>query len=198
MSAKVLFIAPIYNQYPAVIASLIMQRHQDWQLLLIHDGPPEINVRDMVKAVSCNDPRVVYMERIIRMGDWGHHNRKWLLEKVKSREIHADYVVVTNADNYHAPGYCDMLLTPLVSNGNLVASYCSQMAHNYWQWSMMPCSLEIAKIDCCCFMARGMEAATMGWNDIGHAADWAYISSFINEYGANRIACVDGCLVSHN
>ena len=55
---KVTIIATIYDSYPQIISSLLLQTHKNWQLYLIHDGPAP----DSVKSVIPSDDRIKFIE----------------------------------------------------------------------------------------------------------------------------------------
>ena len=105
--AKVLFIAPIYNYYPILVHALQAQTHDNWELLLVHDGPNDLGLAATVAAF--NDERIDYSETALRHNDWGHSLRRGALERI-AQEKSGDYIVVTNADNYYAPGFLSLML----------------------------------------------------------------------------------------
>lgn len=191
--SKVTFICPIYNSYPQIISSLILQTHANWELILIHDGPNETGLKDLI-----NDSRIKYIETETRGGNWGHHLRKYCLENLDTLSPHADYVVITNADNYHVPVYTEYLLRGLQNNPNAVAAYCSDMVHSYKAWQVIPCSLKLGFIDCAGVMIKKRIACEAGWRDIQHSSDWTYFNDIIQKHGADKWVKVPGCLLIHN
>ncbi len=105
------FIAPYHEYYPVLVESLVDQRHADWRLLLYHDGP--IIRQDVsAKVARIQDRRVSLYNTRKRYNDWGHTLRQLGLNLVCKEEI-GDYVVVTNGDNYYAPGFCDIMLAAI-------------------------------------------------------------------------------------
>ncbi len=190
---KVAFICPVYNTYPEIISSLINQTHDNWHLFLIHDGPSKLNICEIVKAT--NDPRIEYIETETRVGNWGHRLRRDWIQKLKDTDF--DYVTVTNADNFHAPNYCEQMIKGF-TNGE-VAVYHSQMIHSYINWGVINCKLQQGYLDSAGVMVRKDVAVNVGWNDItAHSADWLYFEAIIKKHGAHKFGKVQGCLLSHN
>ncbi len=191
---KVAFICPVYQSYPQIISSLILQTHTDWELILIHDGPNTTGLKSLI-----NDPRIKYIETPKRAGNWGHSLRAWALENIDTLSSDADFVVITNADNYHAPVYIEYMLIGFTNNPSSVATYCSDMVHSYKAWQVIPCSLKLGYIDCACVMVRKDVAKEIGWRDVtNHSSDWTYFNDIIKKYGADKWTKVRGCLLIHN
>lgn len=197
---QVLFIAPIFHYYPIIASSLMMQRHQNWKLFLVHDGPCDKNIIDLPAIVeNFHDHRIIYHETPERQQQFGHPIRKWILEEMKQGRMFPDthYVNITNADNYHCPSYCDMMLSGFRSS-RTVATYCSWIIHNYIAWNPMESILRLASIDTCAVLVRRDAACEIGWQSMDHSSDWVYISSLMERYGAHHFNKIPGALVVHN
>lgn len=189
---KVIFICPIYNDYPAIISSMICQTFGNWELRLIHDGPNKTGIKEIVN--SYNDKRVIYSETPKHLGTWGHYIRSEEIQKLNENS----FVVVTNADNYHVPVYVEKMLSGFISD-NVIATYCAEMTHSYRGWDSQPCRMMRGHVDCAGVMMRSKIAKKIGWNDIStHSADWQFFKDIITEYGANGFARVKGNLLVHN
>lgn len=198
MEKKVTFICLIYNSYPEILSSLINQTHQNWELILIHDGPETMRISKIIKAA--NDPRIQYIQRPERLGNWGHAHRQWALNELKEGRLSmdSDYICITNADNHLVPAFCEYFIKGF-SKPNIVAVYCSQMVHSYLSWGIIKCKLERGYIDCSGIMVRRDVACAVGWNDIiTHSSDWGYINDIIARYGSRNINTVQGTLLIHN
>lgn len=193
----VTFICPIRNSYPAIIGSLMQQTYSNWRLLLMHDGPMHLNLERIVSQAGDRRIRLVVFDDIA--GHWGHARRRWGIENLDSMFPDTQYVVVTNPDNHHVPVYCQRMTEALEDNEQAVASYCSEMIHNYTGWKTIQCRLERGFIDCGCVVARKEAAQRVGWRNMyEHSADWIYISDMVNAYGADKFIRVNGCLFVHN
>lgn len=192
---KVTFICPIFNSFPEIIPSLINQTHKNWELLLIHDGPNETNLEQLIKAIG--DNRIKYSETPYRSGNWGHKIRSEALSNLK--ESNTNYVVITNPDNHHVPVYIEYMMNGFKKNPNAVATYCSKMVHSYRAWDSQDCRIERGWVDCAGVMVKKDIACDVGWNNItDHSADWLYFADIVKKYGTNRFAKVPGCLLVHN
>ena len=188
---KVVFICPVYNTFPEIVSSLICQTHKNWELLFVHDGPNSIKLELKIEAL--NDPRIKFIETPEHRGNWGHYIRQEYLQKFVG-----DYVVITNADNYHVPVYIERMLAGFTSD-NIVATYCSAMVHSYTNWGVIPCQLKRGYIDCAGVMVRAEVAKSVGWSDIeSHSSDWTYFLEIIKKYGTGSFKVVKGTLLIHN
>lgn len=189
----VTFICPAYNNYPQIISSLLNQSYKNWNLLLVHDGPDEFGFGKVVENYK-DDPRIKYWATKERSGNWGHSLRQSLI----NHEAVGEFIVITNADNYHAPSYIEYMLRGF-ERGRTVATYCSHMVHNYKAWQVIPCRLERGYVDCAGVMVRTAAAREVGWRNLtDHSADWLFFRDLITAYGANRFIRVEGCLLIHN
>lgn len=189
---KILFICPIFKSYPQIISSLLLQTHKNWLLMLIHDGPDTENVERFIPE----DDRIIFMETPKHGGCWGHYIRQVGIEVFKD---FADYIVVTNPDNYLTPIYNEYLLKGFGERDSSVGVYCSEMTHSYKAWQTIPCRLEKGYIDISGIMIRSEAAAEVGWQDITtHSADWEFINDLIRRFGSQRFHKVKGNLFVHN
>lgn len=196
---KVVFICPIYEQYPQIISSLICQTYKNWELLLIHDGP-EINGLEKI-VQNYNDERIKFIIYPNRTGGYGHELRAWALQEIANGRLSSDvgYIVVTNGDNYHVPAYCEYLLSGFDKLPGSVAAYCSSMVHNYTKWNVLQTKFELGYIDSAGVMVKKDAACAVGWSDTkSHSSDWTYFSEIAAKYNKSNFVKVDGCLLVHN
>lgn len=195
-SEKVLFICPVYEMYPQIISSLICQTVQDWELLLIHNGPMSGKFN-----YHTEDKRIKFIVHPENTGKWGHELRRWALNEVAADRLGQDagYIVITNADNYHVPSYIMIMLDAFRRNGTAKAIYCTHMVHNYVSWGIIKCEPKLGYIDCAGVMVKKSVAAEVGWRDTeGHSSDWTYFSDILTRYGHKSFLPVKGCLLIHN
>jgi hypothetical protein len=192
-SKKVAIICPIYKSYPQIVSSMITQTYQDWELYLIQDGNEDKFIGEYVKLV--NDPRIKYVETEQRVGDYGHPIRQEYLKKLVKSD--ADFVLITNGDNYHTPNCLENMVNGF--DGNTIATYCDSMVHSYTGWNIINCRLECGHIDCASIMIRKDIACKIGWNDtVSHSSDWTYFQEIANVHGWDKFKKVNGCLLIHN
>lgn len=188
---KVTFICTIYNTYPQIISSLILQTHSNWELILIHDGPNDNNLRSLIPE----DNRIKYIETEERKGNYGHHLRKWALNEFEL----GDFVTISNADNYYTPVFIEYMIREFKKSHTAVASYCESMVHSYKAWQVLPCRPERGFMDCGGVLIKSDIAKEVGWNDIKeHSADWTFFSDIASKYSWKNFLPVKGCLFVHN
>lgn len=195
---RILVICPVFRNYPQIVSSMLTQTHQNWDLFLVHDGPDLQGIKHLVP----NDPRIHWTETPKFGGCWGHYIRQACVAHFcdpRDTDNDFDFVVITNADNYHTPVFLEYLYRGFEQNPAAVAVYCAQMVHSYKAWQVIDCRLEQGFIDCAGVMVRAAAAHEVGWNDITtHSADWTYFSDLIVKFGAHRFHKVAGCLLTHN
>lgn len=193
---KVTFICTVFNTYPQIISSLILQTHQNWELILIHDGPSSNGMKSYIPK----DERIKYIETKERKGNYGHHLRQWALNEIsEGRLSDPDYIVVGNADNYLVPVFTEYLLNGFKKTHTAVASYCDSMVHSYKAWQVIPCRLARGFIDCSGVMIKKEIACEVGWRDTeGHSSDWTFFEDIATRYSWGNFVPVKGCLLIHN
>ena len=169
---------------------MICQTYPNWELRLIHDGKSDFDLIERL-VTTINDKRITYIQTPQRVGNWGHSLRRDELNILKLRND-VDYVVITNADNFHVPTYCEYMV-------NAFKSYCSDMVHSYKKWGVIPCSMKLGYVDCAGVMLRKDVACEIGWRDVlSHSSDWTYFDDVIKKYGVEKFTKANGCLLIHN
>ena len=196
---KVTFICTIYNSYPQIISSLMFQTHENWELILIHDGPMSDSVRShlapQANGMWDGSDRVKIIETKERKGNYGHHLRQWALNEFELGE----YTVVTNADNYYTPVFIEYMLKGFAKSHTAVATYCDKMIHSYKAWDVIGCKLERGYLDCGGVMIKSAIAKEVGWRDIeSHSSDWTFFSDIAAKYSPRNFIPVKGALFVHN
>ena len=199
-SKTVLFICPIFDAFPVIIASLMAQTSPHWRLLLIDDNPASKWAEASVQAAA--DPRITYVKRP-RMEMYGHPHRQWALQEIAAGRLYAgdespEGIVITNADNYYLPPFVAKMTPNLTASKETIATYCGSMMHNYIDWKPMACALQRGLIDGGGVMVRREAALEVGWRSFEHSSDWTYFSDLIAKFGSDRWARTDGLLFIHN
>ncbi len=209
---KVAIVCPAFERFPEIISAMVCQTYRDWELLLIHNGPESGYIKKILTAI--NDDRIKFIETETNTGTWGHVNRKWALDEIKAGRMakDAEYVLITNDDNYHVPGALDLYLRTFAEKPHVVAVYCGGIVHNYWAvdparggnrgtgWESRKTDLRKGDIDCAAVMVRKDVACQVGWQQPEiEASDWTYFSNILNLYPADKYwAKVEGNLLVHN
>lgn len=197
LNDKVVFIVPIFEMYPQIISSLICQTHKNWELLLIHNGPCDNNLRKVI--TNYEDDRVKFIQYPEQTGKWGHVLRQWALKEIKDGRLSdASYVCVSNADNYVTPVFIEFLLNGFKKSHTVVATYCSDTVHSYIKWGVLPSKVELGYLDCGQVIVKKDVACEIGWNSFEHSSDWTYFSEIAARYSKNNFIKVPGALFVHN
>ncbi len=186
---RITFIAPIYNYYPVLIPSLLLQTHSDWRLILIHDGPNSTQLAEQVEHFK--DSRIDLYFTDKRYNDYGHSLRGIGLQRVSN----TDYLVHTNADNYYVPKFCEYMLKSFLEG--IVAVYCD-MLHSHKEWGLLEAQPAFGKIDCGAVMFKVTAALETGWKSRRFEADWDMIAEVLRKYGINSFKHVNKPLFVHN
>lgn len=191
---KVIIICPVYGDtYPQIISSLICQTYHNWELHLIHDGKSD---GKMIKTLtSYNDMRIHWYEEPTHTGNYGHAIRSKYLQSLKRK---GDYVIISNIDNYYMPVFLEKAIESMQANPRAVATYCSQIVHNYTGFKVMNCRLARGYIDAGNVILKFEEAASVGWNSIEHSSDWFFFEDVAKKYGVNSFVRFEGCYFVHN
>lgn len=208
--SKVVIIAPAYERYPQIVSSMMLQTYHNWELHLVHNGPVPNDFPQ-----TFDDERVIFSSEPRPLKNFGHPIREKLLMQIRMGKIKADYVVITNEDNYHAPFFLEKLVRALDENITAVGAYCSAMVHNYKGepgqrvrmvdghaidgYGVINVKPEQGYIDVAAVMIRAKFAAEVGWPDYSHSSDWHYLNQIAQRFGGwNMFKCVPGCLLVHN
>jgi len=186
------FIVPWYEDIPVVIPSLIAQKYQNIEIIVMYDGPAPSFARTYVKSFS--NKKLQLYDTPTRYNDWGHTPRNMGIDRLSSK---SEAVIFTGIDNYYIPSFTDEIFAPIASNNSIVASYCN-MLHNNANWNPVDTRLEYAKIDCGCFIVRSEIAREFRWGNRVSWEDWVFIEKVIKKYGMSKIAKVSRMLYIHN
>jgi hypothetical protein len=181
-------ICPAYNNYPVIVASMLAQTYTNWELHLVHDGPDTTGIKKLLPQ----DKRITFETTPKHIGNWGHYIRQQWINKVKG-----NYILITNADNYHTPNYLEAMLKGFTPS--TTATYCSQMVHSYIKHGIINCKVQRGYIDCAGVMVKSYAAKEVGWQDVdNHSSDWTYFEDIVKRFGVDTFTKVEGCLLVHN
>lgn len=212
--SKVAVISPCFIRYPTIVASMMNQTYENWELHLVHSGPAPHNFPRF------KDDRIKFFETARDRQNYGHPTRVDWLNKIRAKEIVCDYVVITNDDNFHVPHYLEKLVAPLEKDNQWIGSYCSQMVHNYAGplgqyepakgqvdgaahitdgYGVIDCKPQQGYIDCASALIRSEIAGKTGWPSMRHSSDWDYLEMVASKNGGwGRMKKVAGALLVHN
>ena len=108
-------------QVQAMLHSLLVQTLQDFEIIVVHDGPGPA-VQEAVYRIG--DARIVYHELPTRRNDWGNSSKEF-----GSALAQGAYIGHSNDDNYYAPVYLEALVGAM-QQANAEFAYCN-MVHSH-------------------------------------------------------------------
>jgi glycosyl transferase family 2 len=163
------------------ILSMQRQRHENWELVAVTDGPNEAAAR---LVADTNDPRIRFIETERRLGRWGHPYRQRGLDACRG-----DYIGMSNDDNYYVPGYIEQMLNAMGSTTDVVLC---QALHSYAGWSVVPAGTDLGA-----WIARASLVRRVPWVGQDFTSDRDYLGS-IMALAPGRVATVARPLFIHN
>lgn len=176
-----------------LIDSFALQTNPNWRLHIIHDGPAPISIKDIV--VSYRDNRISFCETVEVIGNYGHPNRRTMLESLPSSN--KDWVLITNHDNYYVPKFVEYFLDLCDSTVGLV--YCNTI-HSHYSYTLHYSKLAVSGIDMGAFIVRLDVAKETGFNYTHFAADGRYVEECVDTCKRKnlRTKYIDKFLFVHN
>jgi hypothetical protein len=147
---------------------LLQQTKYDWVMTIVHDGPASPDVKlVMDDKFYKNDRRISFLETAGRQANWGHANRKAMLQVLMGDP--GDFVLITNDDNYYVPKFVEYMLNE-VSKGNVGMVYCDFLHHTL-EYINMISRPKLNYIDMGAFMVELKLAQEVGFNHDVAGAD---------------------------
>ena len=173
-------VAVTYNQnniLKCFINSIKSQTSDNWNLILIHDGPNEDLKNELVSQGYLQDDKIKFIEFSHRTENYGHLLRKWALENLELN----DYVLITNGDNYYTPNMIEEIdkRTEDLIYFDLVHSHKTKVNHNQHTYGFMDSKLQCSYIDIGNVVVKSQLAKKVGFSSTRFAADWDYIDDIL-------------------
>jgi glycosyltransferase involved in cell wall biosynthesis len=163
------------------ILSMQRQRHDNWEMIAVTDGPNEPAARLIAEV---NDPRIRLIETEKRLGRWGHPYRQRGLDACRG-----DYIGLSNDDNYYVPGYIEQMLHAMGDTADLVLC---QLLHSHSGWKVDPPGNDLGA-----WIARASLIRKVPWTGQDFASDRDYLVSLVAQ-AQGRVATVARPLFIHN
>ena len=163
------------------ILSMQRQRHDNWEMIAVTDGPNEPAARLIAEV---NDPRIRLIETEKRLGRWGHPYRQRGLDACRG-----DYIGLSNDDNYYVPGYIEQMLHAMDDTADLVLC---QLLHSHSGWKVDPPGNDLGA-----WIARASLVRKVPWTGQDFASDRDYLVSLVAQ-AQGRVATVARPLFIHN
>jgi glycosyltransferase involved in cell wall biosynthesis len=163
-----------------LILSMQRQRHENWELIAVTDGPDEGAVRLIAEV---NDARIHLIETEQPRGRWGHPYRQRGLDACRGT-----YIGMTNDDNYYVRGDLEQMLNAIT---NAEIAVC-QILHSYASWGVAAAGSDLGA-----WIARASLVRQVPWTGEDFDSDQHYLKSLMAR-AVGRVAVVNRPLFVHN
>jgi hypothetical protein len=150
-----------------LVYDFILQTNPNWDMRIIHDGPPPAGLEEEINAFK--DPRVSFHYTDPVKGAWGHHNRSEFLNNTKGNR--GDYVLITNDDNQYVKAFIEIFLNVCKPDVGFV--FCNTI-HNYFNYDTLLTQIRVGAIDMGSFIVKLDVAQRTGFNSRLEVADGIY------------------------
>ena len=142
-----------------------VQTDPHWEMHVIHDGPAP----EEIKQLMPDDKRVIFYETRQRLKNYGHPNRRYLLNNVQAGTN--DFILITNDDNYYVPEYVSYVRKAAAADVGIVYNDC---LHNYYKYDVLKAKMQTNFIDMGSFIVRADAAKAVGFTSDAFHADGIY------------------------
>lgn len=183
-----------------LLASLRCQTLQNFDVIILHDGPDE-ETRGVAAAFESVDSGAYrYVETATRFNDYGHS-----LRDIGIADATGEFLLITNGDNYYAPRFVEFAFDVIDANGLDLAMWDFVHSHSnpggtglpaYSPFSVYPFPL---RIDIGSFMVKSALAKQVGFRDKSHDGDASYLQDILERSGPSlRMGKIEKTLMVHN
>lgn len=169
---------------PILIPSLLAQRDDRWEAIVVHDG--QSDAWDHWTEFFA-DPRIRFRSTRDRGNLWGHDIREMVIEQ---EELHGRYVHLSNCDNYLVPtavGKINQQTSDVVAWGQI---------HNYIDYNVLHPRLQLGAIDLASVAVRTDLVKSIGFKWRDNEADWLWLQEVQRRTSDWKF--LDCCLGAHN
>jgi hypothetical protein len=163
------------------ILSMQRQRHENWELIAVTDGPNPAAAR-LLEEVQ--DSRIRLIETEKPLGHWGHPYRQRGIDACRG-----EFIGMSNDDNYYVPGYLEQMLHAL-KNADLALCH---MIHSYMGWALY----DTSDTDLGSWLSRASLVRQVPWSGQNHESDRVYVQS-LRAIAGGRVVTVPRPLFVHN
>ena len=157
-----------------LIDSFLLQTCSNWEMDIVHDGPASKEVWKTIDLYK--DKRIRFWQSEERYQNYGHPNRKAMLEMIKGDPL--DYVLMTNDDNYYVPKFVEYFFDVCTPNVGFV--YCNALTRVAYEdqitldYRMLFTKVICGQIDMGSFIVRLDVAKSVGFIHSEFHADGLY------------------------
>ena len=156
-----------------------VQSDPKWEMHIVHDGPAPQEIRDILPE----DPRIVFYETSQRVKNYGHPNRRMMLNDIQASND--DFVLITNDDNYYVPEYVRYMRAEAKPGVGIVYHDC---LHNYYSYDILKAKMQTNYIDMGSFIVRADVAKTVGFTSNAFHADGIYAEACAGYCNSHNLA----------
>lgn len=178
------------DRIAALIMSMERQRWKNWEMIVVTDGPLTPWYEHPASRWLI-DGRVQVVQTAESKGRWGHPHRQLGIDRALQD---ADFIGLSNDDNYYVPGYLDQMVYALESQqADLVL--CDYLSH-YHGWQVVRTKPEPFHCDLGCWLARAALVKATPWQGAEFTSDGDYVERLAK--AAQKVVKVDRPLFCHN
>lgn len=187
------------GQLRVLIQCLLNQEDSNWNLHVIHDGP-SASFSHLARTYHNDKPQCKFSSSQERSNDYGHSLRAKGLEQTT-----ADYVLITNDDNYYPPSFLSYVNSAIHSVNPDVILYDMVHGHSFpgGRYQLSNCLFQVyfarESIDIGAAVVRGSLAREAGFHGRDFSADATYFEDIKRAAGPDMlIVKIPRILLYHN
>jgi hypothetical protein len=171
-----------YREVHVLINSLLCQTLNNWNLILIHDGPDPRMEAEVTPYTQRHD-NIRFLCTSTRYDDYGYTLRQLGLEMADT-----EFVMFTNDDNYYAPKFLEYMFGAIAGQDldlvlcNMIHSHRNPGGYRQDDYHLFDSFPELYYVDIGNFIVRTDRALSIGFADKSYAADGVFIDRLIEEH----------------
>lgn len=184
----------------STLAAFECQTMQNFDLIVLHDGPDEATRRVVnERPSSVPHPPMQYIETEIRYNDYGHS-----LRDIGIGRATGDFLLITNGDNYYSPRFVEFAFDAIEAQGldlvmwNFVHSHVRPGGTPFPSYSPFSTFPLLWRIDIGAMLVRTSIAKRVGFRDKSHDGDAAYLQDMLELDQPIRMGKIEKTLMIHN
>lgn len=184
------FIIPTFSRlHPlkCMLESLMAQTNPNWCANVMIDNEENEKYFQLFVEEYPENIKFTYLNK--RYNDWGHTPRE--IGKQMSK---ADYIILTNDDNYYTPNFVDEVLKVCEDTPGIIYW---DMIHSHYKYQYFECFPAYNQIDMGAFATRRDLAQSVKM-ETSFAADGIFIRDLVEKYPEEKIVKINKILFIHN
>jgi len=178
-----------HRQLVSLLWALRAQTHEDFEVLVAHDGPADRDWSSVLKTSIDSDPRFTFEEHPRHVGQWGYPIRD-LYERTRCT---GEWVGGFADDDWCCPVYLEWLLSEAIEKSADFV-FCN-FVHNHANWKPFTAIPQEGSIGIGGWLARRKLVESTPYADFGETADGKHVAEMMKK--TNRRAHVSGHIMVH-